>query len=113
MHRRAATLMIDTFVAILSRCSNHPYRMLVQVGRGHSGPEVRVTDSGPGVPVEHQERIFEKFGRVEGGNRTASRSTGLGLTFRKLAVEAHGGRIGLESQVGQGSTFWFTLPAPS
>ena len=69
-----------------------------------------VRDTGEGIPPEAFERIFEKFGQVE--NRKAGRkmSTGLGLTFCKLAAEAHGGRIWLESRLGQGSTFSFTIP---
>jgi signal transduction histidine kinase len=70
---------------------------------------VSVTDAGPGIAPADQQRIFEKFGQVEGhGSRMG---TGLGLTFCKLAVEAHGGRMGVDSDVGKGSTFWFTLPA--
>ena len=74
--------------------------------------EVRVSvrDDGPGIAPEFHRRIFEKFGQVEDqDNRTG---TGLGLTFCKLAVEALGGHIGVESEVGKGSTFWFTLPRP-
>jgi signal transduction histidine kinase len=71
---------------------------------------VRVRDTGEGIPEEEQERIFEKFGQVESRKGGRKMSTGLGLTFCKLAVEAHGGTIGVESAPGQGSTFWFTLP---
>lgn len=73
------------------------------------GVRVGVTDSGPGVPPEAQPRLFEMFQQVEGieGRR---RGTGLGLPLCKLAVEAHGGQIWVESQVGQGSTFVMTLP---
>ncbi len=71
---------------------------------------VDVRDMGPGIPPEYHERIFEKFGQAEGRKDGPKRSTGLGLTFCRLAVEAHGGRIGVESQVGKGSTFWFILP---
>jgi two-component system sensor histidine kinase/response regulator len=69
-----------------------------------------VRDTGEGIPPEAFDRIFEKFGQVE--NRKAGRkmSTGLGLTFCKLAVEAHGGCIWVESRPGQGSTFFFTIP---
>ena len=69
-----------------------------------------VLDTGEGIPPESFHRIFEKFGQVE--NRKAGRkmSTGLGLTFCKLAVEAHGGRIWVESQAGRGSAFRFTIP---
>jgi signal transduction histidine kinase len=69
---------------------------------------VAVTDDGAGIAPEHHARIFEKFGQVEASRQKYG--TGLGLTFAKMAVEAHGGEIGVISAVGQGSTFWFTLP---
>ncbi len=69
-----------------------------------------IRDTGDGIPEEARERIFEKFGQVENRQSRKVVSTGLGLTFCKLAVEAQGGRIGVESQVGHGSEFWFTLP---
>jgi signal transduction histidine kinase len=76
------------------------------------GAEVRVevADTGPGIPREYHEKVFEKYGQVEAARHGAKHSTGLGLTFCKLAVEAHGGRVGLESAVGKGSTFWLLLP---
>jgi NtrC-family two-component system sensor histidine kinase KinB len=70
--------------------------------------EIFVSDTGYGVPPELRTLIFEKYGQVR--NAKARRGTGLGLTFCKLAVEAHGGRIGLRDTPGGGSTFWFTLP---
>ncbi|NOT07431.1 MAG: response regulator [Gemmatimonadales bacterium] len=82
----------------------------VEVERTTRGAEVRIHDSGPGIPPEHHELIFEKFGQVGGAHHAGVRSTGLGLTFCKLAVEAHEGRIGLTSAMGKGSTFWFALP---
>jgi signal transduction histidine kinase len=71
--------------------------------------EVRVTDTGPGIPPEYRERIFERFTRVPGyeGRR---RGLGWGLAFCRSVIEAHGGRIWLESEIGQGSTFAFTIP---
>ncbi len=71
---------------------------------------VTVVDTGPGIPPEYREKIFEKFGQVETRQQEGKYSTGLGLTFCKLAVKAHGGKIGVKSEVGKGSTFWFTLP---
>jgi len=68
---------------------------------------VSVTDTGPGIPQKYHEKIFERFGQAE----VKEFSTGLGLTFCKLAVEAHGGSISVESEVGKGSTFSFVLPA--
>ncbi len=69
-----------------------------------------VRDTGEGIPPEAFERIFDKFSQVE--NRKAGRkmSTGLGLTFCKLAVEAHGGRIWVQSAPDRGSIFFFTIP---
>ena len=69
---------------------------------------VAVVDNGRGIAVQDHSRIFEKFGQV--GPDQRKHGTGLGLTFAKMAVEAHGGRIGVESELGRGSSFWFTLP---
>jgi signal transduction histidine kinase len=72
---------------------------------------VAIDDTGPGIPEQYRQRIFEKFGQVDERQAGHKHSTGLGLTFCKLAAEAHGGSIGVESEVGKGSSFWFTLPA--
>jgi PAS domain S-box-containing protein len=69
--------------------------------------KVRVTDTGTGIPKEFHEKIFSKFAQIE----AKKFSTGIGLTFCKLAVEAHGGTIGVNSETGKGSTLWFTIPA--
>ena len=79
---------------------------------GHEA-KISVTDTGPGIAPEYHGKIFERFGQVEMYNKKQKYSTGLGLTFCKLAVEAHGGSIGVESEVGVGSTFWFRLPVHS
>lgn len=67
-----------------------------------------VKDSGVGIPEESRERIFEKYNRLQ--PERYPRGLGLGLAFCKLAVEAHGGKIWVESKVGEGSCFVFTLP---
>jgi signal transduction histidine kinase len=69
-----------------------------------------VRDTGEGIPEEAFARIFEKFGQVENHRAGRKMSTGLGLTFCKMVAEAHGGRIWVESQVGVGSVFSFTIP---
>jgi NtrC-family two-component system sensor histidine kinase KinB len=66
-----------------------------------------VTDTGRGIPKEYQERIFEKFFQVP---ESGPKGTGLGLYIAKEIVRGHGGAIGVESEPGRGSTFWFTLP---
>ena len=69
-----------------------------------------VRDTGEGIPAEAFGKIFEKFGQVESRKAGRKMSTGLGLTFCKMAVEAHGGRIWVESELGVGSTFLFAVP---
>lgn len=69
-----------------------------------------VKDQGPGIPKEYLDRIFDKFVQVEARKAGGAVGTGLGLTFCKLAVEAHSGRIWIESQVRQGTTVHFVLP---
>jgi signal transduction histidine kinase len=78
---------------------------------GHEGEvRVAVSDQGPGIPLEVQPRLFEAFYRVEGELTRKVRGTGLGLAITRHLVELHGGKIWVESQVGRGSTFAFTLP---
>jgi len=72
--------------------------------------KIFVSDTGQGIPADKIHLVFERFGQIEAKKSGGIRSTGLGLTFCKLAVEAHGGEIGVESQLGEGTTFWFTIP---
>jgi len=71
---------------------------------------IRVADSGKGIPPDQLENIFNKFIQLDAKKSGSMRSTGLGLTFCKMAVEAHKGEIRVESEVGKGTTFIFTLP---
>jgi DNA-binding response OmpR family regulator/anti-sigma regulatory factor (Ser/Thr protein kinase) len=70
---------------------------------------IEVHDTGPGVPPEEQKRIFEAFYRLRQSGK-ATEGTGLGLAITQRLVELHGGQLGLESQPGQGSCFYFSLP---
>jgi PAS domain S-box-containing protein len=69
-----------------------------------------VKDQGPGIPAGYHQRVFERFGQVETAANRDKGGTGLGLAICKAIVEHHGGRIGVESETGKGSTFWAELP---
>jgi len=71
--------------------------------------EIQVSDSGPGIPEEYRQRIFERFVQVP-GLPSRKRGSGLGLTYCRLAVEAHGGEIWVDDRPGGGSQFIFSLP---
>lgn len=69
-----------------------------------------VKDQGRGIPDELRAKIFDRFVQVEKSDETLRGGSGLGLAISKAIIEQHGGKIGVDSVIGQGSTFWFTLP---
>jgi PAS domain S-box-containing protein len=69
-----------------------------------------VEDDGAGIAPDDQKKLFNRFSQLDPGRRSKYRSSGLGLSIAKALVEAHGGTIGVKSQFGSGSTFWFTIP---
>ena len=81
--------------------------------KAHDGGQISisVTDMGPGIPKEHQERIFERFYRVDKARSRKLGGTGLGLAIVKHVVQSHGGVVFVKSESGKGSTFYFRLPA--
>ena len=88
----------------------------IEVGAGLNNENevvVWVKDKGVGVPSDEVDHIFEKYRQLASGKNSGYKGTGLGLVICKKIVEAHGGRIWVESTEGRGATFFFSLPATS
>lgn len=100
--------VIGNLVTNALKCTPSGGEVSVACTRAGAGARVAVTDTGCGIAPEDQARLFKKFCQLEG--QTRKLGVGLGLAFCKLAVEAHGGTIGVDSEVNKGSTFWFVLP---
>ena len=84
-------------------------RVWVRADARDGAVRVEVGDTGPGIPAEDQERIFLEFQQA-GSDAGKPQGTGLGLALAKKFVEMHGGSIWVESEVGKGSRFFFTIP---
>jgi PAS domain S-box-containing protein len=82
-------------------------RVMVRARKVDASVEITVEDSGPGIPAADLPRIFDRYWR---GDRASRDGAGLGLAICKGIVDAHGGKIWVESTVGRGTTFWFTVP---
>src|ERR1700730_12667106 len=91
--------------------SSHPVHLELSARKARNGVLFTVSDNGPGIPPEYHDLIFRKFGQVEMPRSPRTRSSGLGLTFCKLVVERHGGRIWVKSEEGKGSSFYIELPS--
>ncbi|WNG53661.1 HAMP domain-containing protein [Archangium gephyra] len=100
-------LVLSNLVANAVRHTSRGGEVVARARQEGERVRFEVADTGEGIAPEHQQRIFEKFYRVPGASTGGA---GLGLSIAQEIVQAHGGEMGLSSQPGVGSTFWFTLP---
>jgi len=108
--REIVTRIVQNFLANALRFTPADGEIRVGIVVEEEHVRVFVADTGPGIASDFHHGIFDKFVQVGASASSRNRSTGLGLAFCKMAVEAHGGRIGVDSELGKGSNFWFTLP---
>jgi two-component system phosphate regulon sensor histidine kinase PhoR len=83
----------------------------VSAGAENGLVRIAIADEGPGIPTAHRERVFERFYRIDAARSREAGGTGLGLSIVKHTVAAHGGEVGIDSEVGAGTRVWFTLPS--
>jgi len=105
--------VVDNLLANASKFTPPGGQVEVCVKRVGDDVQVTVRDSGVGVPEELRERIFDRFVQARARSERKRGSVGLGLSFARLAVEAHGGRIWVEGEGDQGASFTFALPLAS
>lgn len=108
-------LIVRVIVNILSNAikySPQNGQIAISISKSNQGELVNVSiqDQGPGIPLDKLETVFDKYAQVEARKEGIARSTGLGLTFCKMVVEAHMGSIWVESENQKGSKFYFTVP---
>ncbi|MFN3432530.1 MAG: sensor histidine kinase, partial [Candidatus Sericytochromatia bacterium] len=104
------TQVINNLVANAIKFTPPGGRVTVRAGLSEGALRCEVTDTGIGIAIADQPKLFQRFTQLDMSNTRAASGAGLGLSIVKAIVEAHGGAVGVESQPGAGSTFWFTLP---
>jgi two-component system, sensor histidine kinase and response regulator len=102
--------VIDNLLCNATKFSPRNGRISVELTTQGDEVALRIADEGPGVPAEHRQKVFDKFGIVE-LKRQHLPQFGLGLAFCKMAVEAHGGAIEISDNTPRGAVFSVTLPA--
>jgi signal transduction histidine kinase len=109
-HRRVGQVLLN-LLSNAVKFTPEGGRVDLRIAVVDGGLRCEVTDTGPGIPPEDRPRLFQRFSQLDMKSTRRAGGAGLGLSIAKGIVEAHGGRIGVESEPGAGSTFWFTLPA--
>lgn len=102
--------VLNNLLSNAAKFSPEGARVEIRVARHQGTVRISVTDFGPGIPEDFRDKVFSKFTQSDSSDTWAKGGTGLGLSIAKLIVERHGGRIGFDSRVGLGSTFYFDLP---
>ena len=110
MDKGRVNQVLDNLIGNAIKFSPEGGTILVRLERLPNEIKVSVADEGIGLPADQKERIFERFYQIDGSSRRRFGGTGLGLAIVRRIVEAHNGRIWVESELGKGSTFVFTLP---
>ena len=102
--------VLTNLVENAAKHSREGTQITIEVHRQHAEVIVSIADEGTGIPQEYQQRIFERFYQIKDGTYGNPTGAGLGLAICRNIVEAHGGRIWVESELGKGSRFSFSLP---
>jgi signal transduction histidine kinase len=104
------TQVLDNLIGNAAKFSSQGSTVCVRLRADGRFVRAEVIDQGVGIPADKIDRVWERFYQVDGTATRRLGGTGLGLAIVKRLVEAHGGQVGVQSIVGQGSTFYFTVP---
>jgi signal transduction histidine kinase/putative methionine-R-sulfoxide reductase with GAF domain len=104
------TQVLDNLLNNAIKFSPHGGKIMVRLGTEPEMVRVEVSDTGIGIPADKIDRIFDRFFQVDGSSTRRFGGAGLGLSICKQIIDAHGGELTVESEVGKGSTFAFTVP---
>ena len=101
---------LSNFISNAIKYSPKEAPVVISASNNDNEVRVSISDSGPGIPLEFQDRLFDKFTQADSSDRRQVGGTGLGMTITKAIIEKHGGKVGFDSTPGQGATFYFELP---
>ena len=102
--------VLTNFLSNAIKYSDKGGKVTIKCSTSGKNLRIDVIDNGPGIGPNDQEKIFDKFRQISGPNNPLVKGTGLGLAIAKAIIEEHNGTLGLQSTLGKGSTFYFTLP---